>query len=55
MLHLDFDPQVTSQLRRHTGGVQTRESVCAITNDDPGHFEILPYFTIERRLTPRLS
>ena len=54
MLHLDLDPQVTSQLRRHTGGVQTGQSVRAITNDNPGHFDLLPYFTIELgvRLTP---
>jgi hypothetical protein len=45
--HVDIDPQVTSQLRRHTGGVQTRQSVRAITNDDPGHFELLLYFTTE--------
>jgi hypothetical protein len=52
--HVDLDPQVTSQLRRHTGGVQTRKSVRAITNDDPGHFELLLYFTTEPgdRLTP---
>jgi hypothetical protein len=57
MLHLDLDPQVSSQLRRHTGGVQTRKSICAITNDDPGHFEIPPYFTIELgvRPTPKFS
>jgi hypothetical protein len=45
VLHLDLDPQVTSQLRRHTGGVQTRESVRAITNDDPCHFKVLLCFT----------
>ena len=52
--HVDIDPQVTSQLGRHTGGVQTRESICAIPNDDPGHFELLLYFTTELcdRLTP---
>ena len=43
VLHLDLDPQVTSQLRRHTGGVETRESVRAITNDDPCQFELLLY------------
>jgi hypothetical protein len=37
VLHLDIDPQVTSQLRRHTGGVQAGQSVRAITNDNPGH------------------
>jgi hypothetical protein len=42
VLHLDIDPQVTSQLRRHTGGVKTGQSVRAITNDNPGHFELLP-------------
>jgi hypothetical protein len=47
VLHLDLDRQVTSQLRRHTGGVKTRKSVRAITNDDPGHFELLLYFTTE--------
>lgn len=41
VLHLDLDPQVTSQLGRHTGGVETRQSVRAITNDNPGHFEVL--------------
>jgi len=45
VLHLDLDPQVTSQLGRHTGGVETRQSVRAITNDDPGHFELLLYPT----------
>jgi hypothetical protein len=51
--HVDFDPQVTSQLRCHTGGVQARQSVCAISNDNPSHFELLVYFTTERgvRLT----
>jgi hypothetical protein len=43
--HVDIDPQVTPQLRRHTDGVQTRQSVRAITNDNPGHFELLVYFT----------
>ena len=54
VLHLDLDPQVTSQLRRHTGGVQTGQSVSAITNDDPSHFPNPPYFTSELgdRLTP---
>jgi hypothetical protein len=41
MLHLDLDPQVTPQLRRHTGGVQTGQSVRAISNDDPRHLELL--------------
>ena len=36
--HVDIDPQVASQLRRHTGGVQTRQSVRAVSNDNPGHF-----------------
>jgi hypothetical protein len=35
--HVDINPQVTSELRRHTDGVQTRQSVRAITNDNPGH------------------
>ena len=35
--HLDIDPQVTSQLRRHTGSVKTRQSIRAITNDNLGH------------------
>jgi hypothetical protein len=35
--HVDINPQVTSELRRHTGGVQARQSVRAITNDNPGH------------------
>jgi hypothetical protein len=38
--HVDIDPQVTSQLRRHTGGVQTGQSVRAISNDDPSHFDL---------------
>jgi hypothetical protein len=52
--HVDINPQVTSQLRRHTDGVQTRQSVRAISNDNPGHFELLLYFTTEPdvRLTP---
>jgi len=41
VLHLDIDPKVTSQLRRHTGGVQTGQSIRTITNDNPGHFELL--------------
>jgi hypothetical protein len=48
--HVDIDPQVTSQLRRHTDGVQTRNSVSAITNDDPGHFE--PLLIHNRALRP---
>jgi hypothetical protein len=53
--HVDIGPQVTSQLRCHTGGVQTRQSVRAISNDNPSHFEFLVYFTTERgvRLTDR--
>jgi hypothetical protein len=39
--HVDINPQVTSQLRRHTDGMQTRQSVRAITNDNPDHFELL--------------
>ena len=39
--HVDIDPQVTSELRRHTDGVQTRQSICAITNDNPGHLGLL--------------
>jgi hypothetical protein len=52
--HVDIDPQVTSQLCRHTGSVETRQSIRAITNDDPGHFKLLLCFTIEPgdRLTP---
>ena len=52
--HVDIDPQVTSQLRCHTGGVQTRQSVRAISNDNPSHFELLVYFTSEcgGRITP---
>jgi hypothetical protein len=41
VLHFDLDPQITSQLRRHTGGVQTGQSVGAITNDDPSHCRTL--------------
>ena len=41
VLHLDFDAEVTSQLGRHTDGVETRQSVSAVTNDDSGHFEFL--------------
>jgi hypothetical protein len=48
MDQVDIDSQVASQLRRHTGGVQTRQSVSAITNDNSGHFEFLLYFTSER-------
>ena len=40
VLHLDFDPQVTSQLRRHTGGVQTRQSIRAVTNRNSGHWDL---------------
>jgi hypothetical protein len=43
MNHVDVDSQITSQLRRHTGSVQTRQSVRAITNNNPGH-SILLYF-----------
>ena len=39
--HVDIDPQVTSQLRCHTGGVQTRQSVRAVSNNNPSHFELL--------------
>ena len=45
MLHLDLYAQVTSQLRRHTDGVQTGQSIRAITNDDPGH---VPLFLISQ-------
>ena len=57
MNHFDINPQVTSQLRRHTDGVQTRESVRAITNDNPGHFELLLCSTTEPsvRPTPKFS
>ena len=52
--HVDINPQVTSQLRRHTDGVQTGQSVRAITNDNPGHFELLLCSTTGpgARLTP---
>ena len=39
--HVDVDPEVTAQLRRHTGGVQARQSVRAIPNDNPGHLQFL--------------
>jgi hypothetical protein len=35
------DSMTTSQLRRHTGGVQARQSARAIANDDPGHFDFV--------------
>ena len=55
--HVYINSQVTSQLRRHPDGVQTRQSVRAITNDNPRHFELLPYSTTEPdvRLTPQFS
>ena len=54
MNHVDIDPEVTSQLRRHTDSVQARQSVRAIANNNPSHFELLVYFTAELgvRLTP---
>lgn len=39
--HFDIDPQVLAELRRHPGGVQTRQSIRAITNGDPGHLGFL--------------
>ena len=39
--HVDLDPQVTPELRRHTDGVQTRQSVGAVPNANPGHLTFL--------------
>jgi hypothetical protein len=38
---IDIDPEVTTQPRRHTDGVQTRESKGAVTNTNPGHWSLL--------------
>jgi hypothetical protein len=35
--HIDFDSEVAPKLRRHTDGVQARQSIRAITNGNPGH------------------
>ena len=39
--HVDLDPQVTPELRRHTDGVETRQSIGAVTNGNPGHLALL--------------
>ena len=41
MDHIDIDRQITSELRRHTGGVQARQSIRTITNSNSGHFGFL--------------
>jgi hypothetical protein len=35
--HIDIDPEVASEFRRHPGGVETRQSVRAVANGNSGH------------------
>jgi hypothetical protein len=35
--HIDIDPEVASEFRRHPGGVKTRQSVRAVANGNSGH------------------
>ena len=35
--HIDIDAEVAPELRRHTDGVQSRQSICAVTNGDSCH------------------
>src|SRR5262249_59180959 len=38
--HLDIDSQLAPQPGRHTGGMQPRDSVGAITNGNPAHDDL---------------
>src|SRR5262245_25227015 len=40
--HVNVDSKVTSELRRHPGGVQTRQSIRAVTDCYPGHWHSPP-------------
>ncbi len=59
--HIDVDPEVASELRRHPDGVETRQSVRAVANDNPRHFgppllmTIVRLHRLKQAFVPRLD